>query len=93
MEAEGSLPPLQEPSTVPYPEPYQSSSYHPILSFLRSTLILSTHLRLGLPSGPFPSGFHTNILYTFLFSPFVLHANLMLLDLVILIILAEELKL
>ena len=30
----------------------------------RSFLILSTHLRLGLPSGLFPSGFPTNTLYT-----------------------------
>jgi hypothetical protein len=30
---------------------------------------LSTHLRLGLPSGLFPSGFPTNILYAFLFYP------------------------
>jgi hypothetical protein len=30
---------------------------------------LSTHLRLGLPSGLFPSGMPTNILYAFLFSP------------------------
>ena len=30
----------------------------------RSVLILSTHLRLGLPSGLFPSGFPTKILYT-----------------------------
>jgi hypothetical protein len=29
---------------------------------------LSTHLRLGLPSGLFPSGFPTNILYAFLVS-------------------------
>jgi hypothetical protein len=28
---------------------------------------LSTHLLLGLPSGIFPSGFTTNILYAFLF--------------------------
>jgi hypothetical protein len=41
---------------------------------LRSILILSTHLRLGLPSGLFPSRFPTNILYAFHFSPFVLHA-------------------
>jgi hypothetical protein len=34
----------------------QSIPSHPIS--LRSILILSTHLRLGLPSGLFPSGFH-----------------------------------
>jgi hypothetical protein len=31
--------------------------------------ILSTNPRLGLPSGLFPSGFPTNILYAFLVSP------------------------
>jgi hypothetical protein len=31
--------------------------------------MLLTHLRLGLPSGLFPSGFPTNNVYTFLFSP------------------------
>jgi hypothetical protein len=30
--------------------------------------MLSIHLRLGLPSGLFPSDFPTNNLYTFLFS-------------------------
>jgi hypothetical protein len=44
------------------------------LSTLSSILILSTHLGLGLPSGFFPSDFHTNILYAFPFSPFVLQA-------------------
>jgi hypothetical protein len=43
---------LQEPFTGPYPEPVRSIPYHPIP--LRSILILSTHLRLGLPSGLFP---------------------------------------
>jgi hypothetical protein len=40
----------------------QSIPSYPIS--LRSILILSTHLRVGLPSGLFPSGFPTNILYT-----------------------------
>ena len=35
----------------------------------RSILILSTHLRLGLPSDLFPSGFHIKTLYTPLSSP------------------------
>jgi hypothetical protein len=47
---------------------------HSIPSYLRSILILSTHPRLGLPSGLFPSDFPTNILYAFLSSQFVLHA-------------------
>jgi hypothetical protein len=50
----------------------QSIPSHPI--YLKTILTLSTHLRLRLPSGLFPSGFPTNILHTFLFSPFVLHA-------------------
>jgi hypothetical protein len=45
----------------------QSTSPH--LTSPRSILILSTHLRLGLPTGLFPSGFPTNNLYWFLFSP------------------------
>jgi hypothetical protein len=69
MEPENSSPCSQEPSTNPYPEPDRSIPCHPILSIL----IVSTHLRLGLPSGLFPSGFPTSILYAFLFSPFVLH--------------------
>jgi hypothetical protein len=35
----------------------------------RSILILSSHLRLGLPSDLFPSGFPTNTLYMPLLSP------------------------
>jgi hypothetical protein len=39
-----------------------------------SILILSFQLHLGLPSGLFPSGLHTNTLYTPLSSPAELHA-------------------
>ena len=45
----------------------QSIPPHP--TSWRSILILSSHLRLNLPSGLFPSGFPTKTLYTPLFSP------------------------
>jgi hypothetical protein len=56
---------------------------------------LFTHLDLGLPSGLFLSGFPTNILYAFLFSPIcdTCSAYLILLDLIVLIILGEQYKL
>ena len=44
-------------------------SIYPHLISWRSILILSTHLRLGLPSGLFPSSFPTKTLYTALSSP------------------------
>ena len=48
------------------------SQINPVMSlfhFLRSSLILSSHLRLDLPSGFFPSGFHTKIMCAPLVSP------------------------
>jgi len=44
------------PLSDPYPEPDAASSHRFILPlFLRSILILSSHLHQGLPSGLFPS--------------------------------------
>jgi hypothetical protein len=85
-----SLPCSQGPSTGLYPEPDQSSPYHPILSIL----ILSSHLRLSHPSGLFTSGFPTQILHAFLFSPIraTCSAYIILLDLIILIILGKQYK-
>ncbi|PNF43097.1 hypothetical protein B7P43_G02301, partial [Cryptotermes secundus] len=68
----------------------QSTPPHPIS--IRSILILSTHLRLGLPSGLLPSLFPTNILYAFLLSPIraTCPAHLILLYMIILTMLGEE---
>ena len=61
MEPEGSLPHAKVPATCPYPEPDRTSPCRHPTSWI---LILSIHLRLGLPSGLFPSGYQ-NRLYNF----------------------------
>ena len=53
--------------SLSWANPIQSTYPHP--TSWRSILILSTYLRLGPPSGLFPSGFPTKILYTPLSSP------------------------
>ena len=49
------------PLSLSWASPIQSIYLHP--TSWRSILILSTHLRLGLPSGLFPSGFPTNTIF------------------------------
>jgi len=52
MEAEGSLPCSQQPASGSYPEPGDLTPHtHTNSLSLRSTLILSSHLHLGLPTG------------------------------------------
>ena len=73
----------------------QSNPVHiPTSHLLRSILILSTHLRLGLPSVLLPSGFPTNTLYTPLSSPIsaTYPAHIILLHFITRTILGEEYK-
>ena len=75
MEPEGSLTYLQAPVACPYPQPDQSRPCpppHP--TSWRFMLILSSHLRLGLPGGLFPSNFSTKTLYTTPSPQYFLHA-------------------
>jgi hypothetical protein len=68
METECSLLHSREQTTCPYSEPDQSIPC-PYPTYSRSTLILSSILRLGLPSGLFPSGLPTKILQEPVISP------------------------
>ena len=78
--------------SLSWASPLQSIYPHP--TSWRSILILSTHLRLGLPIGLLPSGFSTKTLYTLLSSPIraTCPAHLILLDFITRTILGEEYK-
>jgi len=80
---------VRHPS-LSWASPIQSIHLHS--TSWRSILILSTHLRLGLPSGLFPSDFPTKTLYTPLSSPIraTCPAHLILLDVITRTILGEQ---
>ena len=76
--------------SVSWVSPVQSIYPHP--TSWRSVLILSTHLRLGHPSGLLPSGFPIKTLYTPLSSPIcaTCPAHLILFDFITRTKLGEE---
>jgi hypothetical protein len=92
MEPQGSLQNSQELSTQSCLEPDISSSYHLILSLQDSPYYYSHTYVLVFLTVSFPMGF-TKIIYTRSSSPpFQLHAPPILLDLSILLIVAERVQ-
>jgi hypothetical protein len=90
MEPEGSFPCSQEPTTGPYPEPYQPT---PPTSSVRSILTFS-HLYLSLPNSLFLSGIPTNTLHAFPYSRMRAKclADSIVLQMIALIIFGDECK-
>ena len=82
-----------DPSACPAPQPDEFSPHTSILC-LQVILILSSLLRVGIPSGIFPSRFPPKTLYAFLFT--TVHATCpahhILLDLITQIIFGEGLE-
>ena len=78
--------------SLSWASPIQSTYPHP--TSCSSFLILSTHLRLGLPSGLLPSGFPSKILYNPLSSSIraTCPAHLIILDFITRTMLGEEYK-
>jgi hypothetical protein len=95
MQPEGLLPCSREPATGRYPEPVQSNNYHLYPTPLTSTLILSTNLHFGVPSGLFLTDFPTNSLYAISFAPIrsTCPAHLIFHDFIIVITFGKEHKL
>jgi hypothetical protein len=83
----------QQPATGPYPEPVESNP--PPKSISVRSILIPSHLRLGLPSSLFPLGFSAKTLYNFLPSPMraTRPAQLISLDLICLVISGDEYKL
>jgi hypothetical protein len=67
MKTEGSLPYSQQSAANPCPEPDQFLTFQS--KFLKIHLILSSHLRLGLPSCLLHSRLPTKSLYALLLYP------------------------
>jgi len=76
MESENLLPHFKVFGIYCYPKSDRFQSLLPHPTSWRFVLILCYHLRLGLPSGLFPSGFSTKTLYeyTYTFPLYVLYA-------------------